>query len=210
LINSILESYQTPWKYIKYIGEGIIVFMNSAIFLDRDGVIIENRANYVRNRADVHIYPQALEALKSITESQYKIVIVTNQSVVGRGFITIETANEINNRLVEEINKHGGRIDGVYMCPHAPEENCSCRKPQPGLLLEAAHELSLDLKRSIMIGDALSDLQAGQLAEVDQTILVLTGRGTEQVNLCKYANLKPFQISDTLSDAWKLIKSTTP
>ena len=179
--------------------------MNPAIFLDRDGVIIENRSNYVRSWDDVHIYPQALRALANIRDNLYKIVIVTNQSAVGRGFITLDTANEINDRLVAEINKHGGRIDGVFMCPHAPEEYCQCRKPQPGLLLTAAKELSLDLKRSVMIGDALSDLQAGQLAGVDRTILVLTGRGKEQLGLRQSVKLRPFQIFDTFSDALDLI-----
>lgn len=184
--------------------------MYPAIILDRDGVIVENRPDYVRSWQDVHIYPQALKALANIKDSPYKIVIVTNQSVVGRGFITMERANEINDRLVAEINKHGGRIDGVYMCPHAPQENCLCRKPQPGLLLDAARDLSLDMKRSIMIGDAFSDLQAGQLAGVDRTILVLTGRGEKQVELCKAAKLGPFQIFDTLSDALDSIINLTP
>jgi len=125
--------------------------MYPAIFLDRDGVIIENRSNYVRSWADVQIYPQALNALANISESQYKIVVVTNQSVVGRGYISLEMANEINDRFIAEINKHGGRIDGVYMCPHAPEDNCKCRKPQPGLLLKAAQDLSVNLEQSVMI-----------------------------------------------------------
>jgi D-glycero-D-manno-heptose 1,7-bisphosphate phosphatase len=189
---------------------GIIGFMFPAIILDRDGVIIENRPDYVRSWEDVHIYPQALKALANIKDSPYKIVIVTNQSVVGRGFITLETANDINDRLVTEINKNGGRIDGVYMCPHAPQENCTCRKPQPGLLLNAARELSLDLKRSVMIGDALSDLHAGQLAEVDRTILVLTGRGAEQVDLFTAAKLRPFQTFHTLSDALDAIINLPP
>ena len=184
----------------------IIIEMYPAIFLDRDGVIIENRANYVRSWKDVQIYPQALKAFAHISNSRYKIVIVTNQSVVGRGFITLEKANEINDRLVAEIKKYGGRIDGVFVCPHAPDENCRCRKPQPGLLLEAAQNLSIDLKRSIMIGDALSDLQAGQNAGVDQTILVRTGRGATQANLSEKSKFRPFLIFDTLFDAILAIK----
>jgi D-glycero-D-manno-heptose 1,7-bisphosphate phosphatase len=184
--------------------------MYPAIFLDRDGVIIENRSNYVRSWADVQIYPQALNALANISESQYKIVVVTNQSVVGRGYISLEMANEINDRFIAEINKHGGRIDGVYMCPHAPEDNCKCRKPQPGLLLKAAQDLSVNLEQSVMIGDALSDLQAGQFAGVCQTMLVRTGRGTEQATLSQSSDLKPFLIFDTLSDALNFTKLTPP
>ena len=175
--------------------------MYLALFLDRDGVIIENRPNYVRSWEDVQIYPQALKALARISNSQYKIVMVTNQSVVGRGFISLEMVNKINDRLAAEINKYGGRIDGVFVCPHAPEENCNCRKPRPGLLLEAAKTLSIDLSRSVIIGDALSDLLAGQSAGLDKTILVRTGRGATQANLSEKSILRPFLIFDTLFDA---------
>ena len=180
--------------------------MFPAIFLDRDGVIIENRPNYVRSWEDVHIYPQALTALASIASSSFKIIIVTNQSGVGRGLISFKIANEINERLITEIEQHGGRIDRVFMCPHSPDEGCNCRKPQPGLILRAEKELSLDLTRSIMIGDALSDIQAGQTAGIARTMLVRTGRGAEQANLQISSDLKPFQIFDTLSDALHSIK----
>lgn len=180
--------------------------MYPAILLDRDGVIIENRPNYVRFWEDVHIYPQALTALASIYNSSFKIIVVTNQSAVGRGLISLKTANVINERLINEIEQHGGRIDHVFMCPHTPDEGCNCRKPQPGLILRAEKELSLDLTRSIMIGDALSDIQAGQSAGTARTMLVRTGRGVEQVNLRKSLNLKPFQIFNTLSDALNSLK----
>ncbi|MEN4098361.1 MAG: HAD-IIIA family hydrolase, partial [Anaerolineaceae bacterium] len=116
-----------------------------ALFLDRDGVIIENRHDYVRSWADVDIYPQALNALAMIHHIPYKIIIVTNQSAVGRGMVNSAEVNHINNRLVEQITRAGGRIDGVYTCPHLPQDNCTCRKPKPGLIYQAAADLSLDL-----------------------------------------------------------------
>jgi histidinol-phosphate phosphatase family protein len=154
--------------------------MHPAIFLDRDGVLIENRPNYVRDWSQVSTFPAAILALSRPALKAYKIVIVTNQSAVGRGIISRETADDINNQLVGVIRDQGGRVDAVYMCPHTPEDNCPCRKPKPGLLLQAANELSLDLERSWMVGDAWTDLQAGQSAGVSQSILVTTGRGTEQ------------------------------
>ncbi len=153
-----------------------------AIFLDRDGVIIENRDDYVRSWADVVFIPGALEALAALTFTPYAIVIATNQAGVGRGFLTLADAEDINNRLQAEIIRAGGRVNGIYMCPHRPEDNCDCRKPRPGMLHRAAHDLALDLSRSWMIGDALSDLQAGKAANT-QTLLVLTGRGLEQKKL---------------------------
>ena len=175
--------------------------MYPAIFLDRDGVIIKNREAYVRSWNDVETYPQALTALAEASAKPYKFVIVTNQSVVGRGIIPLCAAWEINERLVETIVRSGGRVDGVFMCPHAPQANCECRKPKPGLLLQAARQLSLDLSRSVLIGDALSDLLAGQAFGVYRSILIRTGCGAGETNEALSANLGSFQINDTLSDA---------
>jgi D-glycero-D-manno-heptose 1,7-bisphosphate phosphatase len=175
--------------------------MFPAIILDRDGVIIENRDNYVRSWDDVDVYPQALHALAIASHSSYKIVIITNQAGVGKGIISLQTAAEINQRLVQIIEKAGGRVDGLYMCPHAPQDQCECRKPRPGMILQAERELSLDLSRSWMIGDALSDLQAGRAAGVGHIALVKTGRGAQQAQLPESANLGPFRLYADLNDA---------
>jgi D-glycero-D-manno-heptose 1,7-bisphosphate phosphatase len=176
--------------------------MRPAIFLDRDGVIIENRDNYVRSFDDIVFYPQALRALARAVKSAYRIVIVTNQSAVGRGIIPYQMAVDINHKVLSEIVTYGGRVDGVFMCPHAPQAGCSCRKPKPGMLIMAAEELSIDLTRSIMVGDALSDLLAGQAAGVSLRFLVLTGRGVKQASLPEAAELEPFQTCDTLEDVF--------
>jgi len=175
--------------------------MFPAIFLDRDGVVIENRAAYVRTWDEVSIYPQALAALARASDSLYKIVLVTNQSAVGRGIISLQAAQEINRRLVTVIQEAGGRVDGVFMCPHAPEEGCDCRKPQPGLLHQAARALDLDLPRSILVGDSLSDLLAGEAAGVGQVVLVRSGRGRDQERLPRPERLRRFPVFDTLADA---------
>jgi D-glycero-D-manno-heptose 1,7-bisphosphate phosphatase len=174
--------------------------MYPAIFLDRDGVIIENRPAYVRSWADVEVFPEALAALARIRNHPYKIVMVTNQSGVGRGLIPAATVDEINRRLLSAVEAAGGHIDAVFTCPHRPEDACDCRKPQPGLLLQAAKALSLDLGRSIMIGDALSDLRAGQAAGVKKLALVKTGRGAKQA-LLPASDLVPFLVCETLGDA---------
>ena len=155
--------------------------MHPAIFLDRDGVLIENRSDYVRDWSQVKLIPEAINALSLTPLRNFKIVIVTNQSAIGRGLALQENVDEINRRLVNVIQDHGGQVDAVYICPHKPDDDCFCRKPRPGLLLQAAKELSLDLQRSWMIGDAWSDVQAGQRAGVRRTILLKTGRGAEQL-----------------------------
>jgi D-glycero-D-manno-heptose 1,7-bisphosphate phosphatase len=172
-----------------------------ALFLDRDGVFIENRANYVRSWADVQFFPQALAALTRIREIPHKIIVVTNQSAVGRGIMTLETAVDLNNRIIEVVREGNGRIDASYLCPAKPGTDDPCRKPRSGMLLQAAKEHNLDLSQSFMIGDALTDIQAGQAAKVKQAILLLTGRGAIQAQLPKAQELPPFAIFPTLADA---------
>ena len=172
-----------------------------ALFLDRDGVFIENCANYVRSWQDVHFFPEALAALAHIREVSYKIIVVTNQSAVGRGIISLETAATLNERILEVVRQANGRIDASYLCPAKPGTNDPCRKPRPGMLLQAAKEHNIDLSQSYMIGDALTDVQAGQAAGVMQAILLLTGRGKVQAQLPQAQELPPFSIYPTLADA---------
>jgi len=147
-----------------------------AVFLDRDGVIIEHRDDYVKSLAEVAFITGALEALARLARHDMLMVIATNQSAIGRGLLARETADAINTYVRERIAAAGGRVDAVYMCPHQPEDNCACRKPAPGMLLDAARDLGIDLGASAMIGDALTDVLAAQAAGV-RPILVLTGLG---------------------------------
>lgn len=181
--------------------------MYPSIFLDRDGVLIENRSDYVRDWSQVKIIPEAIRALSLAPMKKYKVVIVTNQSAVGRGLLLLKTAQEINQRLIELIHDHGGQIDSVYMCPHRPEDGCSCRKPLPGLLLQAAHDLSLDLRRSWMIGDAWTDIQAGEAAGTRGTILLKTGRGINQLLQGQPDKISENLVFDNLALALKAIFS---
>jgi histidinol-phosphate phosphatase family protein len=136
-----------------------------------------------------------------MTTRPYKIVIITNQSAVARGLISLRAAEKINQCLTDAIKKAGGRIDGIFMCPHKPDDNCECRKPRPGLIFQAADTLALDLKRSILIGDALTDLQAGLNAGVGKIALVLTGRGLQQAQSLEVQQMKPFPVFDNLTQA---------
>lgn len=184
-----------------------------ALFLDRDGVIIENRSNHVRAWQDVAFLPGALSALSALANSDYRVIVVTNQSVIGRGLVSAQDVIDIHQRIVAVVAQRGGRIDASYMCPHAPEDECACRKPQPGLLLQAANEWDIDLAQSIMIGDALSDLAAGQAAGVGQTVLVRTGRGRQQEQLLSGERGNGIVVTDDLRAALILLKvlpATTP
>lgn len=183
-------------------------FMLPAIFLDRDGVIIENRSDYVRHWSQVVMLPDAVDAIVRFQQYQlHRVVIVTNQSAIGRGLMSFEIAQDINARLVKLIEKSGGQIGGVYMCPHKPDDQCNCRKPQPGLFLQAARELSVDLSRSWVIGDAWSDLLAGQAAGLRRFVMVKTGRGSEQLLHSQPEALIDYRIYADLSEALAAIPS---
>ena len=178
--------------------------MTAAVFLDRDGVINENRDDYIKTWDEVRFLPGVFEALARLALTSFRIVLVTNQSPIGRGILTEEQVEAINGRLVAEIESHSGRVDGVYYCPHHPDDHCGCRKPQPGLLLQAARELDLDLSRSYLIGDAVSDVEAA-LAAGCSPILVLTGRGQQQQRLLRQLGYRHVPLAQDLSAAAHLI-----
>ena len=142
-----------------------------AIFLDRDGVINRRLPGHVRSCADFDFLPGGLAALRRLHQRRERVVVVTNQSAVGRGLITREELDVIHERMCEDVRRGGGHIERVYVCPHAPSERCDCRKPRHGLLLQAARELHIDLADSIMVGDSVSDVLAAQAAGC-QPILV--------------------------------------
>ncbi|MEW5868440.1 MAG: D-glycero-beta-D-manno-heptose 1,7-bisphosphate 7-phosphatase [Chloroflexota bacterium] len=137
-----------------------------AVFLDRDGVLNYNPEFYVKSWDEFRFLPGVLEALSALAACPWPIVVITNQSVVGRGIISAQALDEIHARMQQAIAAAGGRLDGVYVCTHHPAQACTCRKPAPGLLLQAAAELNLDLSASVFIGDSPGDVQAALAAGV--------------------------------------------
>ncbi len=149
-----------------------------AVFLDRDGVINRDRPEGVKAWDEFDFIPGAVAGLRRLHEAGFSLVVVSNQSLVGRGVAPAEAVRRINERMNAALKKAGAGLCGVYVCPHAPEENCSCRKPKPGLIIKAAQELGLDLNGAWVIGDDVRDIQAGQALGL-RTILVRTGKGAQ-------------------------------
>lgn len=144
------------------------------VFLDRDGVIIRSRPTYVKSWAEVEILPEALQAIGLLCRQGCRVTVVTNQSVIGRGIVSRSVVDEIHRRLDELIRASGGTIAGYFICPHRPDEGCACRKPKPGLLIQAAEVLGLTLHGAVVVGDQLADLEAASSAGC-RAILVETG-----------------------------------
>ena len=157
---------------------------NIAVFLDRDGTINEE-VGYLDRLDKLKIIPSAYEAIRLINESEMKAVVISNQAGVARGLFTEDFVKITNEHLQTALRQEGAYIDNFYYCPHHPTEGiepyrqvCNCRKPAPGMLLQAAHDLDIDLTRSYMVGDRFNDIEAGKEIGV-RGILVKTGFGQE-------------------------------
>ena len=131
----------------------------STIFVDRDGVINENRADYVKSWQEFKFLAGSREAIAKLTQAGHRIIVCTNQAAVARGHVSVETVEEIHRRMLAEIAELGGAIEKVYYCPHGKDENCLCRKPRPGMLLRARDELGIDLSDAVFIGDSMTDVR---------------------------------------------------
>lgn len=154
--------------------------LRRAVFLDRDGTINENRADHVKSLDEFILLPGVLAALQRLSSSDLSVIIISNQSVINRGLAPALAVGQINEHLVKLVRAAGGRIDGVYICPHRPDERCSCRKPRPGLLEQAQRDHKLQISGSYVVGDAATDVELAQAANC-RPALVLTGRGASQL-----------------------------
>lgn len=182
-----------------------------ALFLDRDGTINLD-PGYISRPEAVTLLPGAAAAIRRARDQGYAVVVVSNQSGVGRGIIQAETLPKINARLNELLQQEAGAsVDYFACCTHHPDDLCSCRKPLPRLVYEAQAALGVDLRRSALIGDRLTDVATGKSAPVGRTVLVRTGDGREQEKLLpsRPAAERPDHVADDLSAAvdWVLSRS---
>ncbi|MDO8664767.1 MAG: HAD-IIIA family hydrolase [Candidatus Liptonbacteria bacterium] len=155
-------------------------FINRAVFLDRDGVI-NREVDVLRNIKQLKLLPDAAKAVEKINKLGFLAVILTNQPVIARGWLTEKDVEKINAVLIKRLGKKNAKIDAIYYCPHHPNANlkkyrmkCSCRKPNTGLIKKATKEFKIDIKKSFMVGDRTADILAGKRAGL-KTILVKTG-----------------------------------
>ncbi len=147
------------------------------VILDRDGTIIEE-SSYLSDPEQVRLLPGVGRALRELKEMGFGLVVITNQSGVGRGFFDEEQLRRIHERLRQQLESEGVCLDGIYFCPHRPEDDCLCRKPKLGLIQKASEELDFTLERSLVIGDKTADIEMGQKISAT-TFLVRTGYGAQ-------------------------------
>jgi len=153
--------------------------MNPLIILDRDGVINRESDDFIKSPDEWEPLPGSLEAISRLSEAGYRVVVVSNQSGLARGLFTIDDLNRIHDKMIRTAAERGGIIEAVFFCPHAPDDGCKCRKPQPGMLLEIGERLHEPLHRVWFVGDRLSDVEAARRAGA-RPVLVETGKPFER------------------------------
>jgi len=174
------------------------------VVLDRDGTLIIER-HYLSDPDQVELVPGASAALRSLLDAGFGLVVVTNQSAVGRGLIDLAQLDLIHRRLTELVEAEGASLDGIYFCPPSPDDSCNCRKPEPGLVIRAAHELDIDLDTSVLVGDNACDIELGRRLGLT-TILVRSGYGVE---VERQGGVLPDHVVDDLPAAAEIILRMT-
>ena len=187
--------------------------MNKAVFLDRDGVITKEPPYYAHKIDQLELIPKSAEAIRLLNKSGFKVIVVSNQAGVARGYYQEKDIEIYNREMEKKLEEENAHIDAIYYCPHHPDVaiekykiNCDCRKPKPGMLKRAKKDLDLDLKCSFLVGDKISDIEAGYQAGC-KTILVLTGQGNDELKKISEMNTKPNYISNDLFAAIQIIKA---
>jgi D-glycero-D-manno-heptose 1,7-bisphosphate phosphatase len=178
-----------------------------AVFLDRDGTVCEE-VGYLKDSQKLHLIRGSAEAIRIINHHGWKVVIISNQSGIARGYMNEAEVEAVNDALLQKLNRQKAYVDRIYYCPHHPQGSppynisCDCRKPASGMLLRAAEELKLDLKNSLVIGDKLTDVETANRLQISG-ILVLTGFGEGESKSMHNPVLskKPVYIAKNLLDA---------
>jgi D-glycero-D-manno-heptose 1,7-bisphosphate phosphatase len=175
--------------------------MRRAVFIDRDGTINVN-VEYLDNAEEFQMYPGVAEGIKLLNDRGFFVVVATNQSGIERGYYTVETVDAIHRRMRDELReKAGAHVDAIYYCPHAPETNCACRKPKPGLLLQAIKEQNIIPNLSFMIGDRMLDVEAGEAVGAITVLVPEKGREESVEKERKESRVIPDYITNSFYDA---------
>ncbi len=172
--------------------------MPKMIILDRDGVINEDSDDYIKSVDEWIPIPGSLEAINRLKMAGYLVTVATNQSGISRGLFNEEVLRQIHGKMHRLLARRGASVDGIFYCPHGPQDNCTCRKPKPGLLFQIAKQFDINLTETIFVGDSISDIKAAEMANAIP-VLVRTGKGEqvmqnspEVVNLPVYDDLAHF------------------
>lgn len=175
--------------------------MKKVVFLDRDGVINQDSEHYIKSWDEFHFLQGSLDAMRLLHENGFSVLVITNQSMINRKMVPLNTLLHMHQNLMASVKKHGGKITDIFFCPHRPDENCDCRKPEPGLIFQAKTVHGIHLDRSVMVGDSTKDILCAKNAGCKHSILVKTGNGPAAIDYFSGKTSGPDHIADNLLDA---------
>ena len=175
--------------------------MEYIVFLDRDGVINIDSSEYVKNESEFEFIPKSPEAIALLCKNGFQVIVITNQSMIGRKMVTQKTLEAIFKKMKHGVQKAGGEIKDIFFCPHTPQDNCLCRKPKPGLILEAQKKYQIDLDQSCMVGDSAKDIECARNAGCSKTLLVKTGNGLKAQHQLSQKGITPDYVGSDLYEA---------
>ncbi len=173
----------------------------TTVFLDRDGVINVDSPNYIKSWDEFCFIAGSRDAIARLNRHGITVIVVTNQSMINRGMVPLAVLQTMHANLCRAVGDSGGLITDIFFCPHRPDESCVCRKPAPGMILEARERHGIDLTRAVMVGDSAKDILAGRAAGCGWTVLVRTGNGLQAADALAGEGIRPDHLADDLAAA---------
>ncbi len=186
--------------------------LQKVAFLDRDGVINRDSADYIKHWSEFEFLPKSLEALKQLKQNGFTTIVITNQSVINRKMVSRERLDHIHTLMKTSVQTSGGKITDIFFCPHTPGDRCDCRKPKPGLIYQAKKKYRIDLASAVMVGDSAKDIECARNAGCRYALLVKTGNGIQAEKLLKEKAIHPDHVALDLFNAvhWIITRYNSP
>jgi D-glycero-D-manno-heptose 1,7-bisphosphate phosphatase len=182
---------------------------NKYVFLDRDGVINKDSPDYVKRWSEFKFLPRSIEAIRLLTEHEFTVIVITNQSIINRKMASLEDLEHTHSMMKNAVQEGGGEIRDIFFCPHRPEDFCSCRKPEPGLIFQARDKYQIDLSTSVVVGDSSKDIGCAKNAGCRYAVLVKTGNFERAVLDLEKKKITPGYIASDLYEAAEWIIANT-
>lgn len=183
--------------------------LKRVVFLDRDGTINQDSADYVKSRAEFEFIPGSIDAIRNLTASGFTIMVITNQSALARRYLSLDELDAMHDAMCRAVAAAGGKITDIFFCPHMPDDGCECRKPAPGLIRQAGLKYDIDLANAVMVGDHIKDIACGLNAGCGKTVLVRTGKDPDIEKKFKWEKIEADYIAADLLEAADWIVANT-
>jgi D-glycero-D-manno-heptose 1,7-bisphosphate phosphatase len=175
--------------------------LTKVAFLDRDGTINHDSPDYIKGRSEFKFISGSIEAIRLLTLSGFTSIVITNQSAIARKFISPAELDRIHALMKSAVKSGGGKITDIFFCPHLPADNCDCRKPAPGLIVQAQEKYNINLRTAVMVGDSAKDIECAQNAGCGKSVLVKTGKNSQTEHILKTRRITPDFTANNLYDA---------